>query len=571
MPEHDPQNLNFYWSTKFVRALYEQGVRHVVISPGSRSTSLTLAFVAHPGFQTQVCIDERSAAFIALGIGKASGIPACLVCTSGTAVANYLPAVIEAKQSSVPIIIASADRPPHLRAIGASQTVDQIKIFGDYPVLFHEVGEPKESGKAISRLEKAAFQAVSSAKSLGGVSHLNFPFCKPFEPTPDYLSSIEIENERHAKQSFTTYSIKTTLTEIDDRFWSDLVSAEKPLIIVGPTQSNDELDSITALAKTLNAPILVEPGSNIPSSKYTISGFDGFLRTSEVAEHLAPDLILRFGEEPVSKALHTFISQNNSSTQIRFLTKNQLQDETLSATKVIRYSGNLDIQEVSGSADKNWLKDWRKYQKEFSIYRDEQISQKSTLTDGYVFHTLSKLISKKSFSMVSNSFPVRDLSLFGDYDGKEVFVNRGAAGIDGITSTAIGLSISLKKTGVLFIGDVAFLHDTNALLSASSVVDTLIIVVLNNGGGTIFRMLPINEFGKKYGNYFETPHTISIAALCRAYKIPHSLVSRPKQLIASYESRLDKPGVHVIECITDPDSSMDQRHLLWNYPGISSK
>lgn len=565
MPERDPQNLNFYWSTQFVRALFEQGIRHAVISPGSRSTPLTLAFAAHPGFEKHIIIDERSAAFTALGIAKGSKMPACLVCTSGTAVANYYPAVIEGSQSGVPMIIASADRPPHLRGIGASQTIDQLKIFGDYPVFFHEVGEPKESNKSVLRLVRAAIQAVQNSIVHGGVSHVNFPFPKPFEPTREFLEKIEGENEKHAKQTFNQFKTKTATVEVSEPFWSELISSEKPVIVAGPSASPHELETIVELAKTLNAPILAEPGSQVPSSKYTVSGFDGFLRSGSIKERFRPDLILRFGEEPVSKALANYISEANECTQIRFLHRGSFHDELLTATKTIELNGVLRIPEISGSTEKTWLRDWRKLQKEFEAFRENYLHPSSPLTDGYIFRTLSPLIPKKSFTMLSNSFPVRDLSLFGEFDGKEIYVNRGAAGIDGITSTAMGLSKSLRKAGILFIGDIAFLHDSNALLNAKKISDPLIIVVLNNGGGTIFRMLPINDFGKSYQEYFETPQTVSIAALCRAHKIDHELISLPEQLVSAFEKRLEKPGLHVLECITDADDSMTLRKKLWKY------
>lgn len=565
MPERDPKNLNFYWSTIFVRALYENGVRDVILSPGSRSTPLTLAFAAHPGFRKTTIIDERSAAFTALGIAKSSGVPACLVCTSGTALANYMPAVVEASQSSVPLIVASADRPPHLRGIGASQTIDQIKFFGDYTVFFHETGEPKESNKSILRLERSAAQAVQSSKSNGGVSHINFAFSKPFEPDPHFLENIELENEKHSRKSYGGYKITVGNSSFGDNFWSDLISAEKPVIIIGPSVPGEYFSTAAQLSKVLNAPILAEPASNISASKFTISGFDGFLINPEIAITLAPDLILRFGEEPVSKALTNYLANNSEVMQIRFRHNSDLKDESLSAHKSVTLRSELEIPEISGSTEKDWLKSWRKHQKDFGNFRHELLFPTSPLTDGYVFSSVTSLLPKKSFSMVSNSFPVRDISLFGDFDGKEIYANRGAAGIDGITSTAIGLSLDLKKTGVLFIGDIAFLHDSNALLNAKYVSETLIIIVLNNGGGTIFRMLPINEQKNKYSDYFETPQNVSIAALCRAHKIKHMLISRPEQLISSFEDTLEKKGVFVLECMTDADDSMELRKKLWNY------
>jgi 2-succinyl-5-enolpyruvyl-6-hydroxy-3-cyclohexene-1-carboxylate synthase len=167
--------------------------------------------------------------------------------------------------------------------------------------------------------------------------------------------------------------------------------------------------------------------------------------------------------------------------------------------------------------------------------------------------------------MLSNSFPVRDMALFSDYDGKEIYVNRGAAGIDGILSTTIGLSRESKKPGILFIGDIAFLHDSNALLKLHEVEEPLIIVVLNNGGGSIFKMLPINEHKNEFSDYFETPHHVSLAAMCRAHKVDHTLISRPEQIIPTFESHIERPGAHIFECMTDAEDSMEMRKKLWNY------
>ena len=167
--------------------------------------------------------------------------------------------------------------------------------------------------------------------------------------------------------------------------------------------------------------------------------------------------------------------------------------------------------------------------------------------------------------MLSNSFPVRDMSLFGEFDGKEIYVNRGTAGIDGITSTAIGLSVKTNKSGFLMIGDIAFLHDSNGLLLADQVSQPLVIVVLNNGGGTIFRMLPVHQIKEKYTPYFETPQRTKIAALCRAHNLDHTLVSKPEQIIPTFDKLIEKNGVHVMECMTGADESMELRHALWNF------
>ncbi|MDR9418759.1 2-succinyl-5-enolpyruvyl-6-hydroxy-3-cyclohexene-1-carboxylic-acid synthase [Gracilimonas sp.] len=565
MPENDPQNVAFHWSTHFIRSLFEEDIRHVVISPGSRSTALTLAFSAHPGFETFVNIDERSAGFQALGLAKASGKPAVLVCTSGTAAANYYPAVIEAAQSGVPLIVLTADRPPHLRGTGASQTIDQVKLYGDYPVFFHEVGEPKLNEKNLKRLQLSAKQAVQRSISNSGVAHLNFSFSKPFEPTSDFLKQIEDENKKLADRPSAKYDLNIAPTELDETFWSDIISAEKPLIIVGPSFPNTDSSFIADLAKRINAPILAEPGSNIPTSKNNIQGFDGFLKNVANIEKLEADLILRFNQQPVSKALNNYLETCTEALQISFMHPHHWADGSLSSDKQIHLSSPLHIPEVTGSADKKWLKSWKSAEKKFTGHRKDLLTSSSPITDGFVFSEITKHLPKKSFTMLSNSFPVRDMSLFGEFDGKEIFVNRGAAGIDGITSTAIGLSQSLDKPGCLMIGDIAFLHDTNGVLLADQVSKSLVIVVLNNGGGTIFRILPVHNIKSKYSAFFETPQKTKIAALCRAHNVHHELISKPKQIIPTFKELIKQNGVYVIECMTDADKSMKQRHALWNF------
>ena len=570
MPHNESQNLNFKWSTAFVRALYNLGIKEVVISPGSRSTSLTLAFAAHPGFRKHICIDERSAGFQAMGLAKGTGIPAVLVCTSGTAVANYLPAVIEASQTNIPLLVLSADRPPSLRGIGASQTIDQLKIFGHYPVFFHETGLPDERNESLARLKVLAEQAIFYATQKQGVSHLNFPFHKPFEPTAEYLETVEQENEKQAKKSYSLPKTTVISQQLAPSIQSQIEEAEAPIIIAGNSISQKLGQTISELAKLLNAPVLVEPGANIPLSKHTIIGFDGFLRNPEILDTQEPDLILRFGGAPVSKAVSSYLTHFSGVPHLRFFEGELFADETLTAHQFVPLHSGLDVSEFKApmSINKEWMRSWRRLYKAYSSFRETLMYPTTPLTDGYVFHQMAPLIPTRSFTMLSNSFPARDLALFGEYDGREIYLNRGAAGIDGILSTTIGLSKSLDKPGVLFIGDIAFLHDSNALLNLKEVTQPLLIIVLNNGGGTIFKMLPVNSFKKKYANYFLTPQLVSLAALCRAHKLPHSLVSRPEQVISAFEQNIEKPGAHIIECITDGEDSMELRKALWNYEPI---
>lgn len=566
MPETDLNDLAFSWSTLFVRSLYKEGIRHAVLSPGSRSTALTLAFSAHPGIEKHLAIDERSAAFMAMGMGKASGVPAVLVCTSGTAVANYYPAVIEATQSGVPLLVASADRPPHYRSVGASQTIDQLKIFGDYPVFFHEVGEPVTHANGRERLALAAHQAVYLSKEQKGVSHLNFAFSKPFEPSIEMLSQTEQENQDQLKAIQEVSYTSSGVTYLPDEFWSDLKASKRPLILVGPASSSQDLHFVNELALRLKAPVLAEPGSQVPSSANTIEGFDGFLRNKANHEILRSDLILRFGPLPVSKAIHLYLDSCTQVRQMVFGEKAKLPlDGSLSADQHIPINGAFHIPDFTGSAGNSWLHSWLQAEKDFKAERSELLEQASNLTDGFIFNKVSEATPQQAFTMLSNSFPVRDMSMFGHFGGKKMYANRGAAGIDGILSTTVGLSISSKAPGVLFIGDIAFLHDSNALLLAKEIQHPLVIVVINNGGGTIFRMLPVHKIQSKYERYFETPQTTDIQYLCQAHHIHHSKVSNPDQILPIFTKLIQEDGLHVIECKTDADYTMQQREQLWNF------
>ncbi len=566
MPENDPKNLAFYWSTLFVRTLFEEGIRHVVISPGSRSTALTLAFAAHPGFKKHVVIDERSAAFAALGMGKASGIPAVLVCTSGTAAANYYPAIIEAAQSGVPMIAATADRPPHARGIGSSQTIDQFKIFGDYSVFFHEAGEPRNGEIYRKRLQVAAKQAVHFSVNSGGLSHINFPFSKPFEPEESFLKKVEEVNHlQAAKASRKQHKQEPHEMKLSDDFWKDVGRAKRPVIIAGPTHSQLKTDFISKLAEAIGAVILAEPSSNFPRSENAVQGFEGFLRNRQSRDMLKPDFMLRFGAQPFSNALNSYLEENTDIPQINFLNSRLWNDGSLSATTFIPLTAPLAVPALQGNAGKHWLGAWKKLERAYNTFKNGLLSESGTLTDGYVFSEISKLLPANSFSMLSNSFPVRDMAMFGEFTGKEMYINRGAAGIDGITSTAIGLSAQLQKPGVLFIGDIAFLHDSNALLSAALVEKPLVIILLNNGGGTIFRMLPVYSVKEKYTPYFETPQNTDVAALCAAYHIHHKKITAKYQLQESFEEAIGQNGIHVLECVTDADISMEQRKKLWDF------
>ncbi|PAU95693.1 2-succinyl-5-enolpyruvyl-6-hydroxy-3-cyclohexene-1-carboxylic-acid synthase [Aliifodinibius salipaludis] len=565
MTDRHHGNIALQWTNIFFQALSKYGVKHIVVSPGSRSTPLTLAVASNPHLQKHVILDERSAAFTALGIGKATDTPAVLICTSGTALANYYPAVIEARQSGVPMILVTADRPPHLRATGANQAIDQLKIFGDYPVFFHEVGEPESGTKDLQRLNILAKQSVSLSREKRGPVHLNFPFRKSLEPTDEMLKKIEKENKNlpnstaENKNTSTALSLSTSLQKI-------LSSVRKPLIIIGPTAPSDDVDSISKLGDKLDAPVLTESSIDSPN---TIRGFAGILRNKDRRNQLEPDVILRFGFQPTSKSLATALEEWNPQHHFHFSSTNAWQDATFSGAERIAWMGQkIHIENITTNTGTTWIENWKQTEHEFANYYQKTINRYAQLTDGSIYHQLTPQIPEDHFIAVSNSFPARDVNLFGQHTTNlPLFVNRGASGIDGITSTALGVSKGLEKSGVLFTGDLAFLHDTNALLNHKNLAQSLVVVVINNGGGSIFRMLPIHNNKQHFEPYFETPQNANIRTLVSAYDIPHYLISSLSELkkmdLASITDQ--NKGLSVIECQTDAEASMELRNQLWNF------
>ncbi len=568
MSEIEPQNGAFYWTVIFLRELVSKGLKHAVISPGSRSTPLVLAAASLPQLEKHVVLDERSAAFLALGIGKATSNPAALICTSGTAVANYFPAVIEARKSAVPMLLLTADRPPHLHGTGANQTINQQNIFGRFPVFFEDTGLPVIKENDLKRLKELAGRSFNDSINKQGPVHLNFPFQKPLEPEHDFLQTVIKKNSDISQEEIKTINRNDLKRYHFSGELTDAIStAERPLIIAGQLAPSTKLFDIYELAECLNAPVLSEQG--VINPEFFIQGFDGFLRNESNQKALEPDLILRFGEQqPASKSLlqaikywtpkrHIYISETGERCNI----ENAVMDS-------IDWNGkSFDINQFNKKSRK-WLQKWKKAERNFSEMKETSLKQNADLTDGHIYHYLSPTVPEDWFVFISNSFPARDQSLFGQWKTQKIFTNRGASGIDGITSTAMGTGIGLERPGVLFTGDLAFLHDSSALLSNKILTKPLIIIVINNQGGSLFRMLPIAEHEQYFTPYFETPQEADIATLSASYGVKAKVIESVDELKnINLEKFVSQPGsrLKIIECRTDANASMELRNKLWNF------
>lgn len=560
------------WTSYLFRAFFDAGIRHIYISPGSRSTPLALAVAYHPGFISHIVLDERSAAFQALGTAKAAGNPAILICTSGTALANYHPALVEAKYSGVPMILITADRPPHLRGTGSSQTIDQIKLFSDTAVMFHDLGEPVYEKQDFRRLYLLAKQAVENSIHFGGAVHINAPFRKPLEPGIESVEKEETLNREQVNRYLKMPEQDTTGADIPvQKLPEDLAKmiagSKQPLLITGPDEKKRSLNVlISQLAANLKIPVIAEPGSHITFESYVMDRYDLLLYDNDVKAALKPDLIIKAGDQPFSTSLQEFESALPDIPVAQLLTRHSWQDSFgTTDLRIVMQDMTPDLSNFN-SGDKIWLKKWKEANTHADLKLKKALDDSGNLTDGHVYHYFTKQITSDWDIISSNSFTVRDLSLFGQglHRITNTYVNRGAAGIDGILSTAAGIRQTNNKNSAVFIGDLAFLHDSNALLSLRQTGYPLAVIIVNNNGGNIFRMLPIYKDKKNFRKYFETPQKVDISGFSKVYKFPYYLIDSISSLHTFNLHEAVKYGPALIECKTDPDRTMELRNILWN-------
>jgi len=566
MPEIDIQNIQTYHAAVVVRSFVAKGLKHVVISPGSRSTPLTLAFATHPDIKSHVVIDERSAAFVALGIAHETGKPAALVCTSGTAVANYFPAIAEAQKAGLPMLVLSADRDFNEMNTGANQWIDQVNLFGNKAVFFAQVKPRENDPRDVSRLEYLAHQAWTESILKGGCAHLNFPFRKPLEPSSEFLKSLVRFYESGPDSDF---KITSSVSEfkLDQSILSLLVGSTSPIVIASAGIRNTSTVELIQKFSKAGIPILAEAGSignKLSGIDTFIDGANSFLRHDNTCSQLKPDLIIRFGDEPVGKGLLTYLKVHQQVPVVRFSERLNSSNSTFSPENLVIISSDCtfdDLIVIPHSQKSNWLRTWRLHENTLLKRRNELFKTENILRDGDVYGILSQFLGDDEHLFISNSFPARDIDSFGDLrlKSRNIFMNRGASGIDGILSTALGISLVSSSPITLIAGDLAFVHDLSALIPIKNYNTDLRIIVINNDGGGIFEMLPVSN-SNHFDEFFRTSQNIDADALAKAAGLISIKVTTASQLAEVLSS---SERYQVIECVTDQHASMMQRKALW--------
>ena len=546
-----------------VDEFYQLGVRHAVFSPGSRSTTMAMLFKEHEGFETYMNIDERSASFMALGIAKAHKEPTILVCTSGSAVAHYLPAILEAQYSGVPLIVLSADRPHTLLHVGAPQTVDQHKIFGTAVNYFEELAVPQESHYYTYPRQVARKSYMKAMDTKKGPVHINVPL---FEPLVPELSRNHFEAGRS--------SFKVVKPNYSDIFACGegnnlLERYERILILAGPQIDVDEADMIRSFGEALQAPILADPLSNVRgcgTSKVVISTYDALLAGKALWHELKPDCVIQFGQIVVSKRVQQMIA---SWTDVEYIEVNSTMDSMNPTGKTTMHvQASIDVfTHVYGKNNNSdtYLNIWRRLDQAGKKQLSSTIDEPHCF-EGRTIRELQKQIPEDGQIFVANSMTIRDFDYFW-FSGESkavLYGNRGVNGIDGTISTALGLAANGRPT-YLVTGDLSLFHDLNGLAVAKTHNLNLTIILHNNDGGGIFEYLP--QKGTKHFDYlFSTSQGLDYSGAAKLYGCGYTKISSPDELSSALAKIGQESGVHIIEIPTNREYS---RELHKKYTKVS--
>ncbi|MEY3775810.1 MAG: hypothetical protein RLZZ129_2590 [Verrucomicrobiota bacterium] len=553
-PTLDFRNTNALWGSVVAETLVRCGVTQAVISPGSRSTPLTLAFAAHPALKAIPVLDERTAGFFALGQAKRTRRPVVLLCTSGTAGANYYPAVIEAQESGVPLLVITADRPPEMRACASGQTIDQQKLYGGHVNFYHELAVPEAKLPLLAYLRQTVAHAVERTLRPGpGPVHLNAPFRDPLPPIEDgsaraLASEIAGEFFTHLAPPETGGSSLTV--------WQRPVTT-RGLIVAGADDPADPAAyaaRVGELSAALGWPVLADGISvlrhHATVEKPVITAYDAFLRNEKLARDLTPRTVLCLGTWPTSKVLRQWLER--SGAEIVLVSRRADNPDALHGrTRHLRAGAESLVVEKGGATDPAWLAAWRQADATVGARLRTAPRAGEVIFEGDVTLALAEALPPATPVFVASSMPVRDVEYFWPAnDARRTFYfNRGANGIDGTLGTALGLAHGGAPT-VLLTGDLAFLHDANGLLLQPKLKGSLTVVLINNRGGGIFEHLPVAQFEPPFEEYFATPQAVDFPRLCAAHGVAHVTVRGLAQLTALL-AEPPAPGICVLEIATD--------------------
>lgn len=570
----DYANVNSLWAGVLVETLARVGVQHAVISPGSRSTPLTFALARHPKIEATPVLDERSAAFFALGIARRTRRPVVLLCTSGTAGANYFPAIIEAQESGVPLLVITADRPPELRDCGSGQTINQQKLFGDHVNFFHELAVPVADLSMLAYVRQTAAHAFERTQSpTAGPVHVNAPFRDPLPPIPDG-SAAKLSGK--VEEDFFRGLGAAAPARTHSTLWQRPTSP-RGLIVAGPALARDPAlyaQKLIELGAELGWPILADALSPVRTHAGEMDGvittYDSILRNAALAHELTPQNVLCIGSWPTSKILRSWLEVFGGDVLL-VATSVANRDALHGRTRQIIASVESLVVAGEKTADAAYSTQWKKAELASREKLDRALKEEQAMFEPKAAWLLAQKLPTGTPVFVASSMPVRDLEYVWPANGRAhaIYFNRGANGIDGTLSTALGIAHGGTPT-VLLTGDLALLHDSNGFLLRPKLQGALTIVLINNQGGGIFEHLPVAEFQPTFETFFATPQEVDFEKLCAAHGVQHVLV-RDWTHFSELVAVLPQSGVRVLEIRTDRKRDAARRKQLFAAVAASAR
>lgn len=607
MTTSEPSGVNQIWADLLVEELIRAGVGLFCLAPGSRSAPLALAAATNPRAECVMHYDERGAAFCALGYGRAARRPAAWITTSGTAVANGMPAVVEASMDGVPMLLVTADRPPELRAAGANQTIDQVKIFGNYARWQFDLPAPDPAIDPAVVLTTADQAAYRARRMPAGPVHLNAMYREPLVSDPDrsryeaYLDGLRAWRDSEAP--YTRYGSVMDISETPGAPFSDaprfeplthdLRRAKRGLVVAGRLHTRPQADAVRRLASELGWPLLPDvcsqlrfsgassadwhtdgvAGGGVMASRYDLALASEAFRASH-----APDAVLYFGGAAVSKRLNAWLADVRPALFAVVRESPDRMDPGHCVTEYIETGiapfcrSVMDYLKTSpgpdeetdnrGTDTRDWTASWAAASDAVARAMNEHMP--GDLSEPAAARLLSRHTPDEAALMLASSMPIRDMDMFGDTDGGAPFVaaNRGASGIDGAVATAVGLAYGRRAPVVLVVGDLGLLHDLNSLALAASAPEPVVIVAINNHGGGIFSFLPVARCGEAFEPMFGTPHPYCFEQAARMFGLGYDHVHDMDTLSEAYASALSSGESRIIEITTDRAENLQLHRRL---------
>ncbi|MGF1471070.1 MAG: 2-succinyl-5-enolpyruvyl-6-hydroxy-3-cyclohexene-1-carboxylic-acid synthase [Rubrobacteraceae bacterium] len=557
-------SANRLWSKLAVEELVRSGVEFFCVAPGSRSTPMVAALSENPKAKRLVHFDERGTAFAALGYARATGKPAAWITTSGTAVANGLPAVVEAATDSVPMILLTADRPPELRQTGANQTIVQPGIFGDYVRWSFDLPAPDpgvDPASLLTTIDQAVYRARRAPK---GPVHLNLMFREPFLPEPGLDDGLPVPASwLESGEPYTRYA--ATMPAVDgaeiETLSAILQTVHEGLVVAGRLESKAQGKSIVRLAESLGWPLLPDVGSQVrlgTDSELLVPYYDALLAGERFGESHTPEAVLHFGGRALSKRLEQFIAAVRPDPYVVVRENPFRLDPTHRVTHSVEAGIQSFCESLAGVARPNssprlaaWTKSWREASRKTGQRLEQLFGGMEKLNEPLVARLVSRLIPEQHGFVLASSMPVRDVDTYAAADGPPVPVaaNRGASGIDGTVATAAGFARGTGEPATLLIGDLALLHDLNSLALLGGL--PVVVVVLNNDGGGIFSFLPVARHEEFFEPYFGTPHGLEFESAAAMFGLEYEKPHSGAEFADAYQAACARRFPTLIEVKTD--------------------